>query len=165
MNRWVVSFLMTLLVVGCVNVVPATSSSVQQRGSSISKLVTTKANTARECLIGTDATLTVLKVGSVGQWGQYIQVAYDRNGDGKPDYAEWYEVIYVKNGKPRLKPFPFRYIVSDYKDDVVDHVYLDVQGNGRCEDLRELGKEPERWAKGAQEQWKGVDFAFLRERE
>ena len=95
----------------------------------------------RICVAGDDRNFDL-----VGMWlnpGGRVEVGIDRNNDGKVDLVEYYERINLDT----LRPFPYRFDLSEYYDGGTDKVVIDMQGNGRCEDLRTIDPDqPEKEA-------------------
>jgi hypothetical protein len=86
----------------------------------------------RLCVVGDDRGFDTVgyRENEIG----HVEVGFDRNGDGKVDYVEFYEKI----GADRLRPFPFKLVVSAYFDNRADKIVIDIAGDGRCEDLRQI---------------------------
>jgi hypothetical protein len=65
-----------------------------------------------------------------------LEVGIDRNGDGEVDLVETYEFA-----GEQLRPFPYKFELAEYYDNRRSKVVIDMQGDGRCEDLRILDHE------------------------
>lgn len=61
--------------------------------------------------------------------------AFDRDFDGQRDLETYTEVI---GGPNTERPFPYLYLLDDDGDEKPDRKFIDLQGNGRCEDIREI---------------------------
>ena len=71
-------------------------------------------------------------MGNIIQW-------YDRDHNGQADAAT--VTHRLTNGQPR--PFPSSYFLRDDTSEYGTRWYLDVNQNGRCEDLREMDMSQE----------------------
>ena len=62
---------------------------------------------------------------------------YDTDGDLKEDYHVEYEIQGQREDKTfKMSTFPVRYYIDKDHDGVYESIYIDVMGNGRCEDLK-----------------------------
>lgn len=62
---------------------------------------------------------------------------FDLNTDRRSDFHIEYDIKGVREDKTLiLTPFPSTYYVDTDDDGTYDKIWIDMQGNGKCEDLR-----------------------------
>lgn len=68
---------------------------------------------------------------------------FDLNADLKPDYHIEYDILGIKDDKSfKMSTFPVTYYLDTTGEGFYNEVWIDTQGNGRCEDLRRFtGRE------------------------
>ena len=76
---------------------------------------------------------TVVLIGAAILGNGLVAEYYDRNADGKADV-----ISYSFKTKKGHQPFPVYYEVDLDYDTFPDKRYIDVRGNGRCENIFEL---------------------------
>ena len=72
--------------------------------------------------------------------GNVVVRSWDRNLDGQRDAETYSELI---GGPNRERPFPFKFIFDTDFDGVPDAKYLDIAGDGRCEDIKRYPMTPQ----------------------
>jgi hypothetical protein len=68
--------------------------------------------------------------------GLYI-VEFDRDGDGRPDFAMLYQIVESSRdgGETQTLPHPLFYWVDTNKSGRYSETWIDQEGNGQCKDL------------------------------
>lgn len=62
---------------------------------------------------------------------------FDLDADLKPDYHIEYDILGIKEDKTfKMSTFPVTYYLDTTGEGFYNQVWIDTQGNGRCEDLR-----------------------------
>lgn len=77
---------------------------------------------------------------AVTTMGNIVVRAWDRNYDGQKDAETYSELI---GGPNRERPFPFKFIFDLDFDGTPDTKYLDIAGDGRCEDMKKYPMTPQ----------------------
>ena len=93
-------------------------------------LVMEKAGT--NCLVKEKGSFINLQSVSDGD----IEISYDRNGDELSDLIEVYERV----GLHTYRPFPYKVLLDIDYDGTYDVVWMDGQGDGRCQDLKQVSR-------------------------
>jgi hypothetical protein len=90
----------------------------------------------RFCLVGNDQYFRIV---DTALEDDDLFVFISRDGDDVVDMVERYKIT-----EKGISPFPVEFRITDFNDEYVDHVVLDVKGEGRCEDLVQIdNKQPQ----------------------